>query len=333
MDYNYIINLSKHTCYDFHVSQISLYCDEGGNEMDLTTFDSADWGVPSTLKLKVMEKHPLPVRLEMRWIPFMGDQYYELSATLDQAKAEELWEKQQRDFPKAPFDQYMIGIAPFGGVAIWLCNSKKSVLLEWLQAKGAPLPAEIVEDVKLFTDPEKEALVNATLAPEKLQSNMRQYRYRFVPLEEFYNGEQWQRYDSTNAHYEEIDLDNVEVKRLDGSFDFTESDEVMHYQSVGKPQRIMVRWHEGESSYFAHFWLDEAEATAFFDGFFNAFPDANADLLLRIDTRANRYEIALTGEKLQPHTLKNTQYLVCKDFEEIARSENYTKEKGDWHWS
>lgn len=161
---------------------------------------------------------------------------------------------------------------------------------------------------------------------------MRQYPYRMVPLEEFFDGKQWQRFDHTDPYYETIEVDGVEVKRLDATFDYSDNNDLMRYHKFGKPCRITVKWHEDEADCLAHFWLDEAVITSVFEGFFKKFPDAKADLLLRIDTRNNRYEIAMTGENLPVRTLWYTQYIVFRDYVEIARSEDYTKEDGAWIW-
>ena len=332
MEHNYFTNLSKHFYYDFYVAKLSLYYDEDNHDIGLITCDSSDWGVPSSLTEKTPEKQPLPMKLEMRWYPFMGHSYYVISEPLDQAKADEIWQKQQSGFPDSPFNKYLIGIAPHGKVAVWLCNRYKSVLLHWLQAKEIPLSPELEEDVKLFTDPEKEAIVNATLTPEKLQSQMRQHNYRFIPLEEFFDGAQWQRYDNGNFLYENIDLEGVEVKRLDGTFDYTDNDELLSYHEAGKPQRISVNWKEGEASYFAHFWLDETEITSAFDDLFDKVPEAKAELLVRLDTRANRYEVAMKAQNMPSKTFVGTQFIIFKNHEEISRSQYFDKEDDSWYW-
>lgn len=161
---------------------------------------------------------------------------------------------------------------------------------------------------------------------------MRQFKYRFVPLEEFFDGKKWIRFDTTNINYEAIYLDGVQVKRLDGTYDFSNCDDMMRYHCLGKPQRIMVRWHEDKSSYMAHFWLDESSVSFFFDSMFSAFPEAKADLLLRIDTRANCYEVAMTAKGLPIRRLDYTQFIVYRDNVEVSRSGYYSKKDGDWLW-
>ena len=327
--YSYITNLSKYPFQDIYVTKLLLFYDNEDHTLELTTCDSADWGMPSTLVVKTSETFPLPLGLEMRWISPAERKVFEIAKSLDQARTEDLWKKQKNDYPDNPFRQYMIGVAPYGGVAIWLCNSKKSVFVQWLQAEEKPLVLD--EDDEAVLGGSQETL-NAMMPLDKLQNNMRQHHYRFVPLEEYFDSEGWQKYSVGDGFYEAIELDGVEVKRLDGTFDYTDCDDVLHYHEAGKPCRITVRWYEGDSSFFAHFWLDETETTFFFNGFSNTFPDAQADLLLRIDRRAERYEIALTGEGLPTRTMKHAQYVVFKDYVEISRSKNYTKKDGEWRW-
>ena len=183
--YSYITNLSKYPFQDIYVTKLSLFYDNEGHALDLTTCDSVDWGVPSTLVVKTSETFPFPVRLVMRRISPIEKKVFEIAESLDLARAEELWEKQNNNYPDNSFRQYMVGIAPYGGVAIWLCNRKKSVLVQWLQAEEKPLVLD--EDDEAIIEGSQEAMMPL----EKLQSNMRQHLYRFVPLEEYFDGKEW----------------------------------------------------------------------------------------------------------------------------------------------
>ena len=174
--------------------------------------------------------------------------------------------------------------------------------------------------------------MQAILSKEQIESVMNQYNYRYVPLEEYFDGKQWRLYASDDANYEDIDIECVEDKRVDGTFDFTDSDSLMKYHTTGMPKRITVRWSENNVNYFAHFWLSTHYVTWFFESFHKLFPDTPVDLLIRLDTRANRYEVAMTAEDLMPRAFIGTQYIVFKDFEEIARSEYFDKEDGEWRW-
>jgi len=333
--YSYITNISKYTFYDTLVTEISFCYDEEGHTLGLTTSDCGDWGVPSNLVVHTKKVFPLPVRLKMKWLALSENKSYEIDESLDQVKAEALWEKHLQDFPEDPFTQYFLGIGPYGGVAIWLSSYNRSVLVQWLQAEEQPMIDKDEYEEKYEDDfpiADVRPFDESVFPPERLQSNMRQYRYRFVPLEEFFDGKQWRRYTDNDFFYEQITLNGVEVKRLDGTFDFTDADYLMQYHEAGKPIRITVRWRERRSSFIAHFWLDEDEITSVFDLFFNTYPEASADLLLRLDTRAKHFEIALTGKGLPIHILNNTQYIVAKNDGEFCVSENYNKEFGAWCW-
>ena len=268
--YNYIVTVSKFSFFDVKLMKLLLFYDDCNDHVldDITASVSSDWGVPSIFVVKDPETYPLPNRIEMRWTTPEG-KCYEIAVPLDQAKAEEIWGKQEQVFPDKPFKQYVIGIAPHASVAIWLCNDEKSVLLHWLQAEEKPLTVQ--EIYTRVLNPEMEKQANTIMPPKKLQSNMRQHHYRFVPLEEYFDSEGWQKYSVDDGFYEAIELDGVEVKRLDGTFDYTDCDDVLRYHEAGKPCRITVRWREGDASFFAHFWLDEAETT-FFSSQANLFP-------------------------------------------------------------
>jgi len=124
----------------------------------------------------------------------------------------------------------------------------------------------------------------------------------------------------------------VEDKRVDGTFDFTDCDSLYKYHTTGMPKRITVRWSEGEENYFAHFWLCANYVTWFFESFYKRFPETPADLLIRLDTRANRYEVAMTAEDLIPRAFIGTEYIVFRNNEEISRSEFFYREEREWDW-
>lgn len=328
--FSYITVLSRYDQFKAQFRKFSLFYDDSETPLGIVTADAPRWGAPSPLVVKSPEAYPLLVRMEIRWITVTEGKCYEINAPLDQAKAEELWKEQEQNNPDDPFRQYVFGIAPHGGVAVWLCSNKRSVLLHWLYAEESERTAE--EEFIFPSDPEMEMLTNVLLPFDRLQSHMRQYTYRMVPLEEYFDGEKWQRYPNDDPYYEGINIDGVEVRRLDGTYDYTDSEAVLRYHESGKPSRITARWHQGESAYFAHFWLDEDEVSFFFNSLCKTFPDAKADFLLRIDTRANRYELAMTSDGLPIRWLNYTQYIVFHEDEEIGRSKNYSKKDGEWHW-
>lgn len=329
-NYSYLPVVSRFNFYNVRIKKMSLYYDNENHALDYFATDSPNWGMPSPLLVKAPEKYPLPVSIELRWITALEGKCFEFSGAVDQFKAEELWKKQELEFPNDPYTQYIIGIAPYGGVAVWLCSNYRSVLLHWLKAEETQLTEEELMIHK--PHPIMESLTNLLMPYQKLQSDIKQYNYRYVALEEYFDGEKWQKYSNEDDFYEELDVDGVEDKRLDGTFDYSDSVDMLRYHIAGKPQRITVRWQEENSNCFAHFWLDEDTITIFFNSMFDTFPDTKADLLLRCDTRANRYEVAMTGEGLPIRRLDYCQYIVFRNNVEIARSEYFSKEDGEWSW-
>ena len=60
-----------------------------------------------------------------------------------------------------------------------------------------------------------------------------------------------------------------------------------------------------------------------------------ADIMLRIDTRTNRYEIVFKSEEIQtPQIMPADTYqlLVFLNDNELYRSENFDQEDGAWDW-
>ena len=289
-----------------------------------------DWGDIFPMVIITKETFPLPVKLKLRWITLADMKCYNLETVIDSARMEEMWMEQEKKHPDQPFKYVVVGIAPYGEVALWLRSNINSVFFHRFTADESEF--DEWERPVYASMSGNDEVMKSIFQKEQYESIMQQYNYRYVPLEEYFDGKQWRLYASDDANYEDIDIECVEDKRVDGTFDFTDSDSLMKYHITGMPKRINVRWSENNVNYFAHFWLSPHYVTWFFESFHKLFPDTPVDLLIRIDTRANRYEVAMTAKDLMPRAFIGTQYIVFKDFEEIARSEYFDKEDGEWRW-
>ena len=72
----------------------------------------------------------------------------------------------------------------------------------------------------------------------------------------------------------------------------------MNYHKAGCPKLLALKWHEGRNDLSAYYWFDEQMAPQSFYSLLMMNADGRSDVLLRIDTRANQYEIAIKGEYL-----------------------------------
>lgn len=329
--YHYSVILSNFSFVDSDIKEAKFFHEEEEEGLRIIDNLQGGWGDIYPMVTFKLEPEPLPNKLKLRWITITDLKCYELDEEIDTARMEELWMKQETLYPESPFKYVVVGIAPYGEIAIWLRGNDNAVLLQQLTAKEVEFNEK---EFSLYStmkgDNEK---MTSLLSKEQYYSIMRQYKYKYLTLEEFYDEGRWVKYVSGEDYYENIDIEFLEDKRVDGTFDFTDSDILHKYHSAGMPMRIAVKWIENGANCYAHFWLDPYYVTLFFESFSKMFSEKPIDILIRIDTRANRYEVAMTAEGLAPRVFIGTQYIVFRDNAEIGRSEHFYKKDGEWRWS
>ncbi len=297
-------------------------CDEG-------------WGSVKSLNVKTEEAWPMPNRLDLRYFTMNDGRCFDIDTPLDAERAAKLWDEQAKEFPKFPFKDYVVGTGPFGNVAIWLHGSHRSELLHSFIAKEATELDEVEKEHFAWMRENGEYEI---ISREDMEDNIRQYDYRYVALEERWDEEiqQWVEYSDEDPYYDDLDLDSIEDKRCDGTFFYIKNPEVLQkYHKAGTPQRITVKWHAGREEFMAHFWLRESFYIILFKEFFSQLPNERADILLRLDTKAQKYEIAMRREGIpvdMPIPPSTYQLIVFNDGTEHYLSPNFSLEDGQWNW-
>lgn len=292
------------------------------------------WGCIKSLHLISDEQLPLPNRLELRYITISDGRCYAIDTPLNAELSEKLWNEQQKKYPKDPFKDYIVGTGPFGYVAIWLHGSTCSKLLHSFRADEV----ELTELEKDFYGWMSSTGSLQFTSEEEMAELTQQYSYRYIVLEEYWDEEYqtWIEYDDDDPYYDDLDIESVEDRCSDGTFNYVRGNEELLKKHIsGTPQRITVRWHVGREDYMAHFWLREGFFLALFGNFAKEFPDTCAEVHLRLDTRAQQYGIAFRCEGIpvdMPIPEFAYQLIVFKDGIEHYKSPNYKLEKGQWSW-
>lgn len=327
--YDYRGFCSKYPGSQIGIMNAYLYYGDEGERMVAFKDTEGGWGGVKPLMYITNDKYELPSKLKARYYSDLERKSYEIDYDLDMEQVEELWQKQAETYPDNPFNKVCIGFAPYGRVALWLRSDVNQILMEMLDAEEVEMSDR---EHAVYDGHEKCDPATAQNIKEKFEADMRQYPYRYVVMEDYFDGKRWREYSSDDERYEAIDIVGVEDKRTDGTFDFTDGADVLRYHEAGMPERITVKWNEDGYEYLAHFWLDTYYLNKYFEGFFESFPDEKADLLLRIDTQAERYEVAMGANDLVPKRLIGVQYIVLRDLRVIARSEGFFREDNEWAW-
>ncbi len=243
----------------------------------------------------------------------------------------------------------LIGMAPYGGIAVWVRGLNKSVLVDWL--KGNEIEVAIADFHPINPDTTLQEycdfyINNNSIVKENLKTNglpprnlfdkyMQQFTYRYLPLFEKWNdGEEvkWQKYKEDELKPE---FEYIEESLFDGTLDKLHDDGLLKYHKAGKPRKLAIKWHIKKSEYTAYFWFEDKKICTIFERFYGAHPDTKTDFIIRIDAEKKKYELALFRQGLkEPHIISEDAYqlLVFKNKFEDYRSDNYNQERGAWIW-
>lgn len=293
-------------------------------------------------------KKELPERIELAWLSIIDKKCYAVEADIDKQKAEQLWKDNEASAEEASqlYKHVICGVLPNKSIGIYLYSETKSILFQKLKANEINISIELLP--LSFIDSESERILSeneearevATLGmppSEFFDHWLEQFYYRYVPLEEYWDGENWQEYDEEDMFYDDIMINELHVQRFDGTHHELPDDiSLIKYHEAGMPKRMALQWDEGRSHLSAYWWFDDQVLYPILHRFFSLNPDARADILLRCDSRQECFEIALkSGEMLQqPITVLPEAYqlIVFKDGHELYKSENYNQEQGAWNW-
>ena len=304
----------------------------------------------------------IPSKLLIVWASVVEKTKYLLCTEIPKLRIEQLLFNSQR------FSDIVVGLASYGGAALWIHGFKKSILVAWMHGKevqvemGNFMQMNIDEtfnetyDFYINNDPRiKENLEKNGLPPRHLFDNyMQQFTYRYLPLFEHWDEEKemWHSdYKSSYTKHESSQTDNesqqeqkkgpvpefdyIEEALFDGTYDKLHDGGLLNYHEAGKPKKLAVKWHIKKSEYTAYFWFEDEEIRTIFDRFYGVHPDTKTDFMIRIDSEQNKYELALYRYGLkEPQVINESAYqlIVFKNKFEYFRSENYDQPRGAWIW-
>lgn len=309
---------------------------------------SAEWGSFLTENVSLRESKPVPTALEIAYLSIVENKFYGLSLPIIQSIMEKVFENTASE---AEVFNMVIGMAPYGQIALWLGSRNKQILLGWIDSASIEVEMEdflpqqpklslkdycisfINDDANVSKNLEKNGLPPCQL----FDNYMKQYSYRYQLMFEHWYAEkkEWRRYVDEEEMEMSSNLDFIEEALFDGTHDKLHDGGLMNYHQAGKPKKLAVKWHIKKSEYTAYFWFEDEEIREVFDRFYGAHPDTKTDFMIRIDSEKNKYELALYRYGLkEPQVISESAYqlLVFKNKFEYYRSENYNQPRGAWIW-
>ena len=308
------------------------------------------WGEPQSVHLYEREAYPMPNRLDMIYLSIVEEKFYSIVADLHIQRLESLWEKAIQISNVPTFSSIIVGMAPYGNIALWVHGQQKAILVGWMfgeevnvkMSDFAPFqPKRTLHSYcssYINADPRvRENLEKNGLPPRDLFDNyMKQFTYRYQVLFECWD----ERHGLWSAYEEEEkdkmpELGYIEEALYDGTHDKLHDGALMRYHEAGKPKKLAVQWHVGKSVWTAYFWFEDERIRAIYDRFYGTHRDTNTDFILRIDPYNDKYELSLYRYGLSvPQIISEKAYqlLVFKNKFECYRSTNYNQHSGAWIW-
>lgn len=308
-----------------------------------------EWGEILSNMILLREEYPMPSTLSMIYLSFVEQKFYGIEADLPEGQLKELWELIDKKSKEPLFSHIVVGMAPYGGIAVWVRGFNKSVLVDWL--KGSEIEVAMADfhpvnpdtTLKEYCDYyiNNDSLVKGNLEKNGLPPRnlfdkyMQQFTYRYQPLFETWNdGEEvkWQKYVEDELQPE---FEYIEESLFDGTFDKLHDDGLLKYHEAGKPKKLAIKWHIKKTEYTAYFGFEDEKICTIFERFYGAHPDTKTDFIIRIDAEQKKYELALFRQGLkEPQIIPENAYqlIVFKNKFEHYRSDNYNQERGAWIW-
>ena len=326
-----------------------MWSDDDGISVPYCCPFADEWGKPVSMWVDDEKLFPVPSDIDMIWLSLVENKFYSIEKSLPQKEMEQLLQETNEENGQPLYNYIIVGMAPYGRVALWLHGDKRAKLVAWMEAEEIDVDMEDFcpstdlqrdEYVDLMLKSVDEAYTNfhkSGLPPRDLFDNyMKQFTYRYLPMFEHWNEdeEKWQPYSEEEQEIKP-EQDYIEEALYDGTHDKLHDGSLLNYHEAGKPKKLAVKWHIKKSEYTAYFWFEDEAIRAIFDKFYGIHPETKTDFILHIDSIKNKYQLALYRYGLQePKIIPEDAYqlIVFKNKFEYFRSENYDQPRGAWIW-
>lgn len=163
---------------------------------------------------------------------------------------------------------------------------------------------------------------------------MKNYLYRYLI--------QFSAWDETNNQwsqqqegFEDSCFDSIEEKLFNGTLNKMNDGTLLNYHKGGIPLKLKIKWHTIKLKFELDVFFNHGETVELFKKYYGIHPDTKTDILIRIDSKKNRYDISFYRYGMKkPVAISSNAYqlIVFKSGFEHHRSTNYNQKKGAWIW-
>lgn len=151
------------------------------------------WGISASSYVVGPKFKPLPDRLEVTFYSYAEKQVYQGSFELPYEKILDLFQRKQSENPDRPYRSILLGIAPGGGVAVWLTGSGRTEVF-YSHAEKIDLPPNAAFGLPFQSKEQADHYIESALAesvtPEQL-AYIKQYGPPFGAWDRFRKLYKW----------------------------------------------------------------------------------------------------------------------------------------------
>jgi hypothetical protein len=284
------------------------------------------WGKPVSMHLLPEKYYPAPKYILMAWLSIVEGKFYAVADELPKEQIEALLAEKNEETKKPKYDTLIVGMAPYGNLAIWMSGNGITTQVAWLKGKEATVEMKDFAPNSKLTLEEyvKQALADSKEASDNFQKNglphsllfeqyMQKFNYRITPKFE-------------NAQFEGID-----IYYYNGELNTLNSGEHTANTMRAKPSKIVLHWSEGKKKYDGYFWTDENKLVETFKSCYGNDTLNEGELVIQVDPSHKKCRFLLQNNNTSVEIpTEDIQYIIFKNRFEFYRSKNYKKPKEGW---
>jgi hypothetical protein len=298
------------------------------------TFEVIRWGESQGTALSGDDMRPAPVAIDIIWLSMTENQFYSLQAPLPTEKIAELLSEVREKTKKPKYNDIVVGMAPYGGLAVWL-DGEIRTLVAWMQAE--PVNVDMKDfrprDIQDQTEYVDTYLKNSPDAYENLQKNGLPDKMLYNNYMKLFNYRLKIKFEN-----EEAVLESIYSYSNSGEVNIRCTNDLLVNTMRSKPRKIELTWHVGNTLYQGYFWTDDNKVIETFDRYYQGNMQKEGELVFEIGKDNNKFRIYLQDKDNDPDNPmpvveipdEEIRIIIFKDHYECYRNPSYTKDPIDW---
>ena len=293
-------------------------------------FANTTWGRVGKTHFLNNNMFPAPESIYIIWLSLTENQFYSLEAALPKEKIASLLSEINED-KEQKYNFIVAGMAPYGGLAIWLVGNGITTEVTWLQAKQTEVEMNdfapgITRTQKVYVEDALRQRHSCKKAYANFQKNglpdrmlyeryMQKFNYRITPKFED----------------KDVVLKGIELYYYNGELNTTNSGEHALNAMRAKPYKIVLNWSIGEAKYSGYFWTDEKKIIETFSKFYGSDAQKEGNLVIEAGKTNENFKFSLQDNSSEVEIpAEDMQIIIFKDKLESWRSPNYNRPPDGW---